>query len=87
MHEKNFFQKPCNEMPKGQYKYMKAIRPKNIGRFMREPQDRDIYVLCGPQQGGEKMDKNRIKGLKRSLSVLALCLLVLTVFSAGSYIF
>ena len=74
-------------MPKGQYKYVKVIRPKNIGRFMREPQDRDIYVFCGPQQGGEQMDKNRIKGLKRSLSVLALCLLVLTVFSAGSYIF
>lgn len=74
-------------MPKGQYKYVKAIKPKNIGRFMREPQDRDIYVLCGSQQGGEKMDKNRIKGLKRSLSVLALCLLVLTVFSAGGYIF
>ena len=71
--KKNFFQKPCNEMPKGQYKYVKVIRPKNIGRFMREPQDRDVYIiLCGPQQGGEKMDKNRIKGLKRRLSVLAL---------------
>ena len=41
-------------MPKGQYKYVKVIRPKNIGRFMREPQDRDIYVLCGPRARGRK---------------------------------
>ena len=41
-------------MPKGQYKYMKVIRPKNIGRFIRENRKTGIYMSFAVRSKGEK---------------------------------